>query len=74
MEVDPNDLVIERVVLEYMEQMGHVRQVQFINGLKPGNRTRAGWRACRHDHPRTGRVTRAFVSFMPARTAAICPG
>lgn len=40
-EMDPNDLVIERVVLEYMERATHVRQVQIINGLQPGNLTKA---------------------------------
>lgn len=36
-----NDVVIERVVLEYMERAAHVRQVQIINGLKVGNLARA---------------------------------
>jgi len=39
--MNPNDLVIERVVLEYMQRAAHVREVQVINGLKPGNLTRA---------------------------------
>jgi molybdenum storage protein len=40
-EMDPNDLVIERVVLEYMERAVNVRELQIINGLKPGNLSRA---------------------------------
>jgi molybdenum storage protein len=40
-DMDLNDLVIERVVLDYMERATHVRQVQIVNGLKPGNLTRA---------------------------------
>lgn len=39
--MDPKDLVIERVVLGYMQRAVHVRQVQIINGLKPGNLSRA---------------------------------
>jgi molybdenum storage protein len=39
--VNPNDLVIERVVLEYMQQPSHVRSVQIVNGLKAGMLTRA---------------------------------
>jgi len=41
LDMNPNDLVIERVVLEYMQRAAHVREVQVINGLKPGNLTRA---------------------------------
>lgn len=40
-DMDPNDLVIERVVLDYMERAAHMRQVQIVNGLKPGYLTRA---------------------------------
>jgi hypothetical protein len=32
---------IDRVVLEYMQRANHVRQVQVVNGLKPGLLTRA---------------------------------
>ncbi len=39
--MDPNDLVIERVVLGYLQKAHHVRSVQIINGLKPGLLTRA---------------------------------
>jgi molybdenum storage protein len=41
LDMDPNDLIIERVVLEYMQRAAHVREVQVIDGLKPGNLTRA---------------------------------
>jgi len=41
LDMNPNDLVIERVVLEYMQRAAHVREVQVINGLKPGNLTQA---------------------------------
>jgi molybdenum storage protein len=40
-DMDPNDLVIERAVLEHMERAVHLQQVQIINGLKPGCLTRA---------------------------------
>jgi molybdenum storage protein len=33
--------VVERVVLEYMQRAVHVRQIHIVNGLKPGNVTRA---------------------------------
>jgi len=36
-----NDLVIERVVLEYMRRAVHLREIQIINGLIPGNLTKA---------------------------------
>ena len=38
---DLNDVVIERVVLEYMLRAKHVREVQIINGLIAGNLLRA---------------------------------
>lgn len=41
LDMNPNDLVIERVVLEYMKRASHVRTVQIVNGLKPGMLTRA---------------------------------
>ncbi len=41
LDMNPNDLVIERVVLEYMKQASHVRSVQIVNGLKRGMLTRA---------------------------------
>ena len=40
-ERDLPDLVIERPVLELMRHARHVRSVQIVNGLKPGNLTRA---------------------------------
>jgi len=41
LDMDPNDLVIERVVLDYMLRSSHIRQVQIVNGLKSGMLTRA---------------------------------
>ena len=40
-ERDLPDLVIERPVLELMRRARYVRSVQIVNGLKPGNLTRA---------------------------------
>jgi molybdenum storage protein len=40
-DMDPNDLIIERVVLDYMEHAVHMRRVQIVNGLKRGYLTRA---------------------------------
>ncbi len=39
--MDLEDLVLERKVLDLMECAQHVRRIQIINGLKPGNLTRA---------------------------------
>lgn len=39
--MDLGDLVIERAVLDYMKVARHVRQVQIVNGLRPGLLTRA---------------------------------
>lgn len=41
LERDLEDLVIERKVLELLPNARHVRQVQIVNGLEPGNLTRA---------------------------------
>jgi molybdenum storage protein len=41
LEMDLGDLIVERVVLENMLHARHVRQLQIINGLKPGTLTRA---------------------------------
>jgi molybdenum storage protein len=38
---DLDDLVVERAVLELMENARHVREIQFVNGLKPGQLTAA---------------------------------
>lgn len=40
-DADLPDLVIERPVLELMRHARYVRSVQIVNGLKPGNLTRA---------------------------------
>lgn len=39
--MDLGDLVLERAVLDYMKLARHVRQVQIVNGLKPGLLSRA---------------------------------
>ena len=41
LEMDLDDLVVERVVLENMLHARHVRSIQIVNGLKAGNVTRA---------------------------------
>ncbi len=41
LDMNLKDLVIERVVPEYMERAAHVRQIQIVNGLKTGTLTRA---------------------------------
>ncbi len=39
--MDLQDLVVERAVLDLMERAQHRRDIRVINGLKPGNLTRA---------------------------------
>jgi molybdenum storage protein len=36
-----NDLVVERAVLELMVNARHIKEIQFVNGLKPGQLTAA---------------------------------
>jgi molybdenum storage protein len=38
---DLNDLVVERAVLEMMLNARHINEIQFVNGLKPGQLTAA---------------------------------
>src|SRR5438445_13489432 len=38
---DLNDLVVERAVLHLMLNARHVTEIQFVNGLKPGQLTAA---------------------------------
>lgn len=38
---DLQDLIVERAVLEFMLRARHVREIQFVNGLKPGQLTAA---------------------------------
>ena len=38
---DLNDLVVERAVLDLMVNARHIREIQFVNGLKPGQLTAA---------------------------------
>jgi molybdenum storage protein len=35
------DLIVERAVLEFMARARNIREIQFINGLKPGQLTAA---------------------------------
>ncbi len=39
--LDLNDLVVERAVLDLLKNARHVREIQFVNGLKPGQLTAA---------------------------------
>ena len=39
--LDLQDVVVERPVLEMMQHANHRRSIRVINGLKPGNLTRA---------------------------------
>lgn len=39
--MDLGDLVVERAVLDFMQRARHMTQIQIINGLQPGNLTRA---------------------------------
>lgn len=41
LELDLPDLVVERVVLHYLQRAKNIRFVEIINGLEPGNITRA---------------------------------
>jgi molybdenum storage protein len=41
MERNLDDLVVERVVVEYLSRARYTHEVQIINGLTPGNLTRA---------------------------------
>jgi molybdenum storage protein len=38
---DLEDLIVERAVLEFMARARNIREIQFINGLKPGQLTAA---------------------------------
>jgi molybdenum storage protein len=39
--LDLNDLIVERAVLELMQNARHIREIHFVNGLKPGQLTAA---------------------------------
>jgi molybdenum storage protein len=41
MSLDFNDLIVERAVLDLMRNARHIREIQFVNGLKPGQLTAA---------------------------------
>jgi molybdenum storage protein len=38
---DLDDLIVERAVLEFLARARHMKQIQFVNGLKPGQLTAA---------------------------------
>src|SRR5262249_61505540 len=38
---DLNDLIVERAVLKLMLTARHIREIHFVNGLKPGQLTAA---------------------------------
>ena len=40
-ELDLQDVIVERAVLDLMQNAEHSRKIQFINGLEKGNLTRA---------------------------------
>ena len=40
-EMDLGDLIIERVVLKYLQRSTHVEELHIINGMVPGNITKA---------------------------------
>ena len=39
--LDLNDLIVERAVLDLMKNTQHIREIQFVNGLRPGQLTAA---------------------------------
>jgi molybdenum storage protein len=39
--LDLKDLIVERAVLDLMQNTRHIMEIQFVNGLKPGELTRA---------------------------------
>jgi molybdenum storage protein len=39
--LDLEDLIVERAVLDFMVRARNIREIQFVNGLKPGNLTAA---------------------------------
>ena len=41
MALDLDDLIVERAVLDLMMNARHIREIQFVNGLKPGQLTAA---------------------------------
>jgi molybdenum storage protein len=41
LKLDLNDLIVERAVLEIMLNARHIHEIQFVNGLKPGQLTAA---------------------------------
>ena len=41
LERDLDDLIVERAVLEFLARARHMKEIQFVNGLKPGQLTAA---------------------------------
>ena len=41
LKMDLHDLIVERAVLEFMRHTRHIKEIQFVNGLKPGQLTAA---------------------------------
>jgi molybdenum storage protein len=41
LKMDLHDLIVERAVLEFMQHTRHIKEIQFVNGLKPGQLTAA---------------------------------
>jgi molybdenum storage protein len=39
--LDLDDVVVERAVLDFMQNAEHTKRIQIVNGLVPGNLTRA---------------------------------
>jgi molybdenum storage protein len=39
--LDLKDLIVERAVLDLMKNARHLSEIQFVNGLKPGQLTKA---------------------------------
>jgi len=39
--LDLDDLIVERAVLDLMKSARHIQEIQFVNGLKPGQLTKA---------------------------------
>jgi molybdenum storage protein len=41
LERDLEDLIVERAVLDFLARARNIREIQFINGLRPGQLTAA---------------------------------
>jgi molybdenum storage protein len=63
-EQDQDDLVVERAVLDLMLTARHIREIQFVNGLKPGQLSAA------LDGEEVGTIIYNAASQAPAEAAA----